>query len=106
LIKNSVEAIGSKEGVITIDEEVKGEEVEIRVKDNGKGMPKQMVAKLGKGEKIGTTKEDGHGIGMQQVMNTIKAMNGKIKIESKEDIGTEFILTFPKSEKPMPMRRR
>jgi hypothetical protein len=33
-------------------------------------------------------------------MGTIKAMEGKLKIESKENVGTEFIVTFSKTEKP------
>jgi hypothetical protein len=36
---------------------------------------------------------------MQQIMGTIKVIKGEIKIESKEEELTEFILTFPKSEK-------
>jgi K+-sensing histidine kinase KdpD len=51
-------------------------------------------------EEIGTTKKDGCGIGTQQIISTIKAMNGKFKIDSKEGEGTEFILRFPKTEKP------
>jgi hypothetical protein len=37
---------------------------------------------------------------MGQVMGVIREMRGKIKIESREGEGTEFILTFPKAEKP------
>jgi signal transduction histidine kinase len=33
-------------------------------------------------------------------MGTIQGMNGRLKIESKENVGTEFILTFKKAEKP------
>jgi sensor histidine kinase regulating citrate/malate metabolism len=61
-------------------------------------MPKEMAEKLVKGLEVGTTKEDGHGIGTQQIMSTIKDMNGRVKIESKENVGTEFILAFAKSE--------
>jgi signal transduction histidine kinase len=102
IIKNGVEAMEGKKGEIKVGYKVKEEEeiVEIRVKDNGKGMPKEMVEKLMKGEKIGTTKKDGYGIGTQQIMGTIKAMKGKIKIDSKEGVETEFILTFPEVQKP------
>ncbi|MDR1104562.1 MAG: ATP-binding protein, partial [Endomicrobium sp.] len=93
------EAIEGKKGEIKVEVRV-GEEVEIRVKDNGKGMPKEMAEKLMKGEEIGTTKKGGNGIGMQQVRGVIKEMRGKIKVESKEGEGTEFILTFPKAESP------
>jgi two-component sensor histidine kinase/PAS domain-containing protein len=100
LVNNGVEAIEEKEVKIEVSYGVKGEEVEIRVKDNGKGMPKEVVERIMNDEKIGTTKEEGHGIGMQQIMSTIRAMKGKIKVESKEGEGTECILTFPKAEKP------
>jgi signal transduction histidine kinase len=103
LVKNAADALEGKKGIIDVSYKVKrekGKEVEIRVKDNGKGMPKEMAEKLVKGGKIWTTKgKDGHGIGMQQVRGTIKAMNGQLKIESKENVGTEIILTFPKLEK-------
>ncbi|MDR2427556.1 MAG: PAS domain-containing protein [Endomicrobium sp.] len=96
IINNGVESVEGKKADIEISYEVKGEEVEIRVKDNGKGMPKEMAEKLMKGEEIGTTKKEGHGIGTQQIISTIKAMNGLLKIESKENVGTEFIVSFKK----------
>ncbi|MDR2251705.1 MAG: HAMP domain-containing histidine kinase [Endomicrobium sp.] len=99
VIKNGIEAIEWKKGEIEVGYKEKGKEVEIRVKDNGKGMSKEMAEKLERGEEIETTKKGGHGIGMQQIIGTVKEMRGKIKIESKEGEGTEFILTFPKAEK-------
>jgi anti-sigma regulatory factor (Ser/Thr protein kinase) len=99
VIKNGVEALEGG-GEIEVREVVKGEEVEIRVKDNGKGMSKEMVEKIERGEEVGTTKKEGHGIGMGQIKGTIKGMKGKIEIESREGEGTEFILRFPKVERP------
>jgi signal transduction histidine kinase len=96
IINNGIESVESKKAEIEVRYEEKGEEVEIRVKDNGKGMPKEMVEKLMKEEEIGTTKKEGHGIGTQQIISTIKAMNGLLKIESKENVGTEFIVSFKK----------
>ena len=103
VINNGVEAIDGKEGKrgeIEVRYKEKGEEVEIRVKDNGEGMSREMAEKIMIGEEVGTTKKEGYGIGMGQIMGTIKAMRGKVEIETKEGEGTEFILTFPKAEKP------
>ncbi|MDR0398474.1 MAG: HAMP domain-containing histidine kinase, partial [Endomicrobium sp.] len=100
VIKNGVEAIEGKKGEIKVSYRIDGDYVEIRVKDNGKGMSRCMVEKLERGEEVGTTKKGGYGIGMGQVMGVIREMRGKIKIESREGEGTEFILTFPKAEKP------
>jgi hypothetical protein len=63
-------------------------------------MPREMVEKINRVEAVGTTKEHGHGIGMEQILSTVKAMKGKIEVKSKEGEGTEFILRFAKSEKP------
>jgi signal transduction histidine kinase len=100
IIKNSIEAVEGKKREIKVSYEVKGEEVEIRVKDNGKGMSKKMSEKIKKGEEVGTTKKEGHGIGMQQIMDTVKEMKGKLKIKSKEGVGTEIRLKFEKGETP------
>ncbi|MDR1104395.1 MAG: GHKL domain-containing protein [Endomicrobium sp.] len=100
LVNNGIESVEGEKADIKINYEVKGEEVEIRVKDNGKGMPKEMAEKLMKGEKVGTSKKSGHGLGMEQVKSVLKAIKGQIRIESKENVGTEIILTFPKAEKP------
>jgi signal transduction histidine kinase len=100
VIKNGIEAIGGKEGEIKVRYEEKEEVVEIKVKDNGKGMSKGMAEKIERGEEIGTTKKEGRGIGMGQVMGVVREMKGKIKVESREGEGTEFILAFPKVERP------
>ncbi|MDR0977933.1 MAG: PAS domain-containing sensor histidine kinase [Endomicrobium sp.] len=103
IIKNAQEAMEGKRGIIKMSCRLVGDnagEVEIKVKDEGVGMSRNMVDKLERGESIGTTRENGHGIGTHQMTGTIKAMNGKLKIESESGIGTEFILTFPKSDKP------
>jgi PAS domain S-box-containing protein len=97
IINNGIESVEGKKADIEIRYEVKEEVVEIRVKDNGKGMPKEMAEKLMTGEEIGTTKKEGHGIGTQQIISTIKAMNGLLNIESKENVGTEFIVSFKKA---------
>ncbi|MDR1417938.1 MAG: PAS domain-containing sensor histidine kinase [Endomicrobium sp.] len=100
LLNNALEAIEDKEGIIDVSYEVKGEEVEIRVKDNGNGMPKEMVEKLNNGEAVGSTREKGHGIGMEQIITTIKEMNGKMEVISTKGRGTEFMLRFNKSDAP------
>jgi signal transduction histidine kinase len=100
VIKNGKEAMEGKKGEIEVGYREKGEEVEIRVKDRGKGMKREMAEKIKRGEEVGTTKKEGYGIGMQQVMGVIREMRGKVEIETKEGEGTEFIFTFPKAEKP------
>ncbi|MDR2067233.1 MAG: GHKL domain-containing protein, partial [Endomicrobium sp.] len=102
LINNGVDAIDEKreEVEVEVSYEVKGEEVEVRITDNGEGMPQHMVEKINKGEAVGTTKEDGNGIGMEQILGTIKELKGELVVKSKQGEGTEFKLRFAKCEKP------
>ncbi|MDR3274984.1 MAG: hypothetical protein LBS81_03245 [Endomicrobium sp.] len=46
LLNNSVEVMEDKDGIIGIDFIVKEEKVEIKIKDNGKGIPKRWLTKL------------------------------------------------------------
>jgi hypothetical protein len=89
-----------KEGEIEIAYKRVLEEVEIRVKDNGQGMPQERAEKMMSGEELETTKKNGHGIGMQQIRGTLKEMKGKMEIKTQEGVGTEFIFSFPRSESP------
>ncbi|MDR2066470.1 MAG: GHKL domain-containing protein, partial [Endomicrobium sp.] len=104
LINNAVEAVENikkeGEGIVEVSYEVKEEEVEVRITDNGEGMPQHMVEKINKGESVGTTKEDGNGIGMEQILGTIKELKGELVVKSKQGEGTEFRLRFAKCEKP------
>ncbi|MDR2617027.1 MAG: HAMP domain-containing histidine kinase [Endomicrobium sp.] len=102
LINNAVEAIEGRggEGEVEVLYKVKGEEVEVLVKDNGEGMPSGMVEKINRGMAVGTTKENGNGIGMEQILGTVKELEGKMEVKSKEGEGTEFRLRFKKVESP------
>ncbi|MDR3256841.1 MAG: GHKL domain-containing protein [Endomicrobium sp.] len=100
LINNAVESLEGKEGIIDISFNVKQGKVEVKIKDNGKGMPKETVEKIMKGIDIGTTKQEGSGIGLKQIRRTLKAMNGQMFIEAKENVGTEITLIFSESEIP------
>jgi hypothetical protein len=102
LLNNAVEAIVSfqQRGLIDIDFIVQEGKVEISVKDNGKGMPKGMVDNILNDIHVGSTKEAGHGIGMEQIKSTLKLMNAKMDIKSTENIGTEFKFIFQESELP------
>jgi two-component system sporulation sensor kinase B len=97
LLNNAEEAIEGKEGIIDVSYEVKGEEVEIRVKDNGGVMPKEMVEKINKSAAVESTKEKGHGIGIGEIRRVVKELQGQLEVISKEGYGTEFKLRFCKS---------
>ena len=69
--------------------------VEIIVKDNGKGIPPNIIHKIF--QPFFTTKPTGEGTGLGLSLSydiITKEHNGTIKAESKEDAGTTFIISF------------
>ncbi|MEO6328575.1 MAG: ATP-binding protein [Ginsengibacter sp.] len=69
--------------------------LEIRVKDNGSGIPEHLLAKVY--QPFFSTKPAGQGIGLGLSLSydIIKAHGGKIKVNTKEGEGAEFIIQLP-----------
>ena len=77
-----------------VDEAWDDQFVEIRVEDNGCGIPKGQVAKLF--EPFATTKgQKGTGLGLAVSWGIIDNHNGTITVESEVDVGTTFIVRLP-----------
>ncbi len=74
------------------------DKIEIRVKDNGNGIPQQNIDKIF--QPFFTTKPTGQGtgLGLSLTYDIIKAHGGEIKVETKEGEGTEFIIQLPSKE--------
>ncbi|MDR0968483.1 MAG: GHKL domain-containing protein [Holosporaceae bacterium] len=99
LLNNAIESVDNKTGEIKTTISATKNEVRICVKDDGAGMPQEIIDKILEDVSV-TTKQDGHGIGMRQINKTLREMNGKMSIKSKENEGTEITLVFPRSEPP------
>jgi len=69
--------------------------VEIRIKDNGKGIPQEIIDKIF--QPFFTTKPTGQGtgLGLSLSYDIVKAHGGEINVESKEGEGSEFIIHLP-----------
>ncbi len=67
--------------------------IEIRVTDNGNGIPQNIVDKIF--QPFFTTKPTGQGtgLGLSLSYDIVKAHAGEIKVGSKENEGSEFIIT-------------
>ncbi|MGB3468488.1 MAG: PAS domain S-box protein [Cyclobacteriaceae bacterium] len=99
IIDNAIAAIPSDDGVgkIMIYTENNGDEVQIRIKDNGSGMPDEVKKKIF--DPFYTTKEVGSGTGLGLAISygIIDKHDGKISVNSEEGEGTEFIIAIPNS---------
>ncbi|MCM3569213.1 ATP-binding protein [Neobacillus mesonae] len=92
IIKNGIEAMNTG-GTLTVCTNEKDGWVSIEITDRGVGMTKSQIKKLG--TLFYTTKEKGTGVGLTLSYQLIRAMKGKIKVESEPGIGTTFIIQFP-----------
>jgi len=98
LINNSVEAL-KEGGNVRVALSAAQDKVEIKVSDNGKGIPPEILAKLGqKGETFG--KAEGNGLGLYHARTTLESWGGGLKFESTVGVGTTIIITLLKSEAP------
>jgi signal transduction histidine kinase len=72
-----------------------GTTVEIKVKDNGNGIPQKIVDKIF--QPFFTTKPTGQGtgLGLSLSYDIVKAHGGEIKVETREGEGSEFIIQLP-----------
>jgi PAS domain S-box-containing protein len=86
-------------GEIAVRAERKDGVSEVRITDTGVGIPSDKMDKLFKIEEgystAGTNNETGTGLGLILCRDFMKQQHGTIGVESVENHGTTFILTFP-----------
>lgn len=96
ILKNAIEAMEDAEGFITIRSYYEKDSVFITFEDQGKGISKDVLEKLG--EPFYTTKEKGTGLGLMVTFKIIENHGGSIHFESEEGKGTTVKLKLPIKE--------
>jgi signal transduction histidine kinase len=83
------------EPTVTISTKKVNGEVEVRVQDNGNGIPQPVLDKIF--QPFFTTKPTGQGtgLGLSLSYDIVKAHGGELKVETKEGEGSEFIIQLP-----------
>lgn len=90
LLENALQAV-STGGQVSLGVEVAAERLAFHVKDNGRGMPPDIVARLF--EPFYTTRAEGTGLGLAIARGVARAHGGGIDVDSELGVGTEFVLT-------------
>ena len=72
-----------------------GGRIEIRIADNGNGIPHKVLDKIF--QPFFTTKPTGQGtgLGLSMSYDIVKAHGGELKVETKEGEGSAFIISLP-----------
>ncbi|MEH7275841.1 ATP-binding protein, partial [Neobacillus vireti] len=95
IFQNAIEAIGSNGDIYIYLKNVPDSGVEIIFIDNGSGIEKERLKKIG--EPFFSTKEKGTGLGLLTSNRIIEKHNGSIKINSEVNKGTEVRVFLPTS---------
>lgn len=104
LINNAFYAVNERkakgedeyEPTVSVSTKKIGDKVELRVKDNGTGIPQKVVEKIF--QPFFTTKPTGQGTGLGLSLSydiVTKGHGGELKVETKEGDGTTFIILLP-----------
>lgn len=99
LLDNAVKAVENN-GYILLKGTVVEEGYEFKVVDNGRGIPKEEIARITEAfymvDKSRSRKEGGAGIGMALCQKIVALHNGVLLIDSKEAVGTIVKVLLPK----------
>jgi signal transduction histidine kinase len=93
LIKNAIEAMSYSGGLLTISTEADEEQVTIRVRDDGPGIPEADAARIF--EPYFTTKVKGSGLGLTLVFKIVREHSGDISVSSRPGEGACFTVKLP-----------
>jgi two-component system, sporulation sensor kinase B len=96
ILKNAVESMPDG-GTVWITCHPSGDgNITLTIKDQGIGMNPKQVDRLG--SPYYSLKEKGTGLGMMVSYQIIRSFKGRIRVESEEGVGTEFVIEFPHIE--------
>jgi two-component system sensor histidine kinase PilS (NtrC family) len=91
---NALQAISpGHSGKITLDAASDAEQFRIRVRDNGAGMPPDLLKKVG--EAFFTTRQGGVGLGVAISRHLTTLLGGTFRVQSLEGRGTVVEVAFP-----------
>ena len=93
------QVVGSFEATVSLSTRNVDGMVELKIKDNGEGIPPRVLDKIF--QPFFTTKPTGQGtgLGLSLSYDIIKAHAGEIAVDTREGEGTEFTILLPKRER-------
>jgi two-component system NtrC family sensor kinase len=102
LVQNAIEAVADGSGRVRIAGTVEGDELVIRVKDNGPGIPPDVQARLF--TPFFTTKPAGRGmgLGLTIVRRVVQGLGGTLQVQSAPGAGAEFVVRVPRRQQGTP----
>jgi two-component system, LuxR family, sensor kinase FixL len=99
LVRNAIEALGGSDRrrrIVTLNARKADGLVEVRVADNGPGIPCGILDRLF--EPLATSKEAGRGLGLAICHSIAEIHGGRLQVERSGPEGATFVLALPSDE--------
>jgi two-component system sporulation sensor kinase B len=96
MLKNAIESMPSGGNVYVSCFSNQDREIEIQIEDQGIGMTKDEIERLG--SPYYSLKESGTGLGMMVSFQIIRSFKGKVEVTSKKGNGTKFSIFLPREQ--------
>jgi len=96
LVSNATQAIvaaGEPNRHVKVDANAQGDMLEVKIYDNGIGMPPDVLKKIG--TPWFTTRKEGTGLGIANCQRLIGKAGGRLRIESEQGVGTTVTILIP-----------
>ncbi len=97
LLENAIQAVGEG-GEVALNAVLDAQQAVFCVRDNGKGIPPELQARLF--EPFFTTRAEGTGLGLAIARGVARAHGGDIRLRSAPGEGTEFSFFIPLAPEP------
>lgn len=98
LLKNAFEAVVPAQGIIEVKIGLRNQNLNLEVIDNGKGIPADILSKLGTDVVTHGKEGSGTGLGLLRSQQSIRMCGGSLIIESKPGRGTRVSIVLPLKE--------
>lgn len=92
IVKNAMDSVDKEQSRIDIEVDVKGDAVDIRISDNGKGIDEEVLSKI---FERGYSTKKSSGIGLGFAKKVIENHNGSFEMYSKSGVGTTVVMRLP-----------
>jgi signal transduction histidine kinase len=92
IIVNAIEAMPSENGELKLTTSIRNGKCIVTIEDNGCGISKRNMKNIFK--LYFTNKANGIGIGLAAVYNILASHQAEVNVESEENKGTRFIISF------------
>lgn len=96
VVANGAQAIAARgvpHGKVRIEAHTEAGMLELRVRDDGVGMPPDVLSRAG--TPFFTTRAEGTGLGIAQCQRLIGTAGGRFRIESQQGVGTTVTIVLP-----------